>query len=70
MNQGTDNSNSASSALERVEHTQQKVGELRSLLARFSDAIEGQQVSLRRLSESRRAGQSEQEGRRPRDEDE
>jgi len=61
MNQSNSKSGASSSALERVEHTQQKVGELRALLARFRDAIGGQQISLRRLSESRRAGQPEQE---------
>ncbi|MFT5174708.1 MAG: transcriptional regulator with GAF, ATPase, and Fis domain, partial [Gammaproteobacteria bacterium] len=60
MNQRTFNTG-ASSALERVDQIQQKVGELRTLLARFRDAIDGQQVSLRRLSESRRDNNSEQE---------
>ena len=45
-----------STPLERVENTQRKVAELRTLLGRFRDAIDGQQVSLRRLSEARRAG--------------
>lgn len=61
MTQRIPKPSAASSALERVEQTQQKVGALRALLARFRDAIGGQQVSLRRLNESRRAGQSEQE---------
>lgn len=43
--------------LQRVEKTQAKVQELRGLLARLRDAIDGQQVSLRRLADSRRAGQ-------------
>jgi adenylate cyclase len=61
MNQRTANSDSSSSALARVVQTQQKVGELRSLLARFRDAIDGQQVSLRRLNDSRTANQPDQE---------
>ncbi len=46
-----------STPLERVKQTQRRVAELRELLARFRDAVDGQQVSLRRLGDSRRAGQ-------------
>ncbi len=51
----------ASSPLERVEQTQRKVVELRALLAKFRDAIEGQQISLRRLGEAQQAGQPQAE---------
>lgn len=51
----------ASSPLERVEHSQRKVSDLRALLSRFRDAVDGQQVSLRRLAEARREGQPVQE---------
>jgi PAS domain S-box-containing protein len=47
--------------LERVERLQRKASELRGLLARLRDAVAGQQVSLRRLGESRREGQPPQE---------
>jgi PAS domain S-box-containing protein len=50
-----------STPMERVDHTQRKVAELRALLARFRDAIDGQQISLRRLGQSRRAGQPAEE---------
>jgi len=51
----------ASTPLERVEHTRLEVARLRELLARLREAIDGQQISLRRLSESRREGQPPQE---------
>ena len=47
--------------LERVDRTQRKVVELRDLLARFRDAIDGQQVSLRRLGDSRRGDKPPEE---------
>jgi adenylate cyclase len=47
--------------LERVERIQRKASELRALLARLRDAVAGQQISLRRLGESRRQGQPQQE---------
>lgn len=61
MNHDTRSAGHASTPLERVEHTQRKVSELRALLARFRDAVNGQQVSLRRLAEARRQGQPAQE---------
>jgi len=44
-----------------VEHTQRKVVELRGLLAKFREAVDGQQVSLRRLSEARDSAQPKAE---------
>ena len=50
-----------STPLERVEQTQRKVVELRGLLAKFRDAVDGQQISLRRLSEAQQSDQPQLE---------
>ena len=55
------NLDDGSSPLKRVEQTQRKVVELRGLLGKFREAIDGQQVSLRRLSEAQQSGQPQAE---------
>ncbi len=55
------NLDEGSTPLKRVEQTQRKVVELRGLLEKFREAIDGQQVSLRRLSEAQQSGQPQAE---------